>query len=106
MEFDTPVTFFRIPALTLQPIVENAVKYGLVPGLPPLYVFVATTDTGRGVQITVEDTGPGFQQSVDNEPHTALTNIRQRLEIMCGGTLEIEPREAGGTKVTVTIPNR
>ena len=106
VEFDTPVTFFRIPALTLQPIVENAVKYGLDPGLPPLYVFVTTADTGRGVQITVEDTGPGFQQSTDNEPHTALTNIRQRLEIMCEGKLEIMPRNGGGTTVTITIPDK
>ena len=104
VEFDTPDTFFRLPALTLQPIVENAVKYGLGPGLPPLYVFVATADTERGVQITVEDTGPGFQQSVDNEPHIALNNIRQRLSAMCGGTLAIKPRETGGTIVTIFVP--
>ena len=106
VEFDTPVTFFRVPALTLQPIVENAVKYGLIPGLPPLYVFVATEKVGNGVQIIVEDTGPGFQQTVDHEPHIALNNIRQRLSAMCGGTLEIEPREGGGTKVTMFIPRR
>ena len=49
--FDTPNTLFHIPALTLQPIVENAVKYGVVPGLPPLYIFVSTEDTGSGIQI-------------------------------------------------------
>ena len=106
VEFDTPVTFFRVPALTLQPIVENAAKYGLTPDLPPLYVFVTTENTENGVRITVEDTGPGFQQSIDNKPHIALNNIRQRLSAMCGGTLEIEPREAGGTKVTMFIPRR
>ena len=104
--FDTPHTLFHIPALTLQPIVENAVKYGVVPGLPPLYIFVSTEDTGSGIQITVEDTGPGFQQPVDNGPHIALNNIRQRLGAMCGGTLSIEPREEGGTKVTMFVPRR
>ena len=104
--FDTPHTLFHIPALTLQPIVENAVKYGVVPGLPPLYIFVSTEDTGSGIQITVEDTGPGFQQPVDNGPHVALNNIRQRLSAMCGGTLSIEPREEGGTKVTIFVPRR
>ena len=106
VEFDTPVTFFRVPALTLQPIVENAVKYGLIPGLPPLYVFVTTENIGSGIQITVEDTGPGFEQTVDNKPHIALNNIRQRLRALCGATLEIEPREAGGTKVTIFVPRR
>ena len=106
VEFDTPATHFKLPALTLQPIVENAVKYGLSPGLPPLYLSVATGDAGSGVWVTVEDTGPGFQQLTDNKPHVALDNIRQRLKTMCGGTLEIEPREAGGTKVTMLIPRR
>ena len=103
VEFDTPNTFFRIPPLTLQPIVENAVKYGMDPDMEPLYVSVVTEDTEQGVRITVEDTGPGYAPS-DDEPHFALDNIRQRLESMCGGTLEIAPREAGGTKVTVFVP--
>ena len=103
VEFDTPNTFFRIPPLTLQPIVENAVKYGVDPDMEPLYVSVVTEDTEQGVRITVEDTGPGYAPS-DDEPHFALDNIRQRLESMCGGTLEIAPREAGGTKVTVFVP--
>ena len=104
VEFDTPDTFFRIPPLTLQPIVENAVKHGMDPDLEPLYVSVVTRDTARGVKITVEDTGPGFAPTDDDEPNYALKNIRERLKTMCGGTLEIEEREAGGTRVTIFIP--
>lgn len=105
MEFDTPYVYFRVPALTLQPIVENAVKHGLIPGRPPLYISVATEDTGKGARITVKDTGPGFLTAADSEPHIALDNIRERLRIMVGGTLTIEPREAGGAKVTIFVPN-
>ena len=105
-EFDTPNTFFRIPALTLQPIVENAVKHGLDPDLEPLYISVATEDTDRGVRLTVEDTGPGYAPSDEDAPHFALDNIRERLKVLCGGTLEIETREAGGTKVTIFVPRR
>ncbi|MBQ9349282.1 MAG: histidine kinase [Oscillibacter sp.] len=105
VEFDTPDVFFRIPALTIQPIVENAVKHGLVPGRPPLYVSIASEDTGKGVRITVEDTGPGFSTAEYDEPHITLDNIRERLRVLCGGTLTIEPREAGGTKVTVFVPH-
>ena len=56
-------------------------------------------------RIPVEDNGPGFAPADgDCEPHIALANIRQRLEIMCGGKLTIRPREGGGTVVNVTIP--
>ena len=104
VEFDTPDTFFRIPPLTLQPIVENAVKHGMDPDLEPLYISIATENTDLGVKITVEDTGPGYAPSDVDEPNYALKNIRERLKAMCGGTLEIEEREAGGTRVTIFIP--
>ena len=97
VEFDTPNTFFRIPPLTLQPIVENAMKHGLDPDLEPLYVSISTQDTEQGVLITVEDTGPGYALSDEDEPNHALNNIRERLKAMCGGTLEIEVWEAGNT---------
>lgn len=106
VEFDTPVMFFKLPPLTLQPIVENAVKHGMTPELEPLYVSVVTREVAQGVQITVEDTGPGFAPSDDDAPQLALSNIRERLKTMCGGTLEIEPREAGGTRVTLFIPRK
>ena len=104
MEFDTPHTRFRVPPLTLQPLVENAVKHGLDPDGEPLHICVRTRQTNSGSEITVENDGPDFDPANDNEPHIALNNIRQRLEMMCGGKLEIAPRLGGGTVVTVTIP--
>lgn len=103
-EFDTPVVNFRLPALTLQPIVENAVKHGVGPELDPLYISVITNETENGVEISVIDTGPGFGEINNDEPHIALKNIRERLEMMCNGTLTIAPRDVGGTAVTVFIP--
>ena len=104
VEYDTSHTLFRLPPLTLQPIVENAVKHGVDPELEPLHITIRTRATGRGSEITVEDTGPGFAPTDDDEPNYALKNIRERLKTMCGGTLEIEEREAGGTRVTIFIP--
>lgn len=103
-EFDTPVINFRVPALTLQPIVENAVKHGLDPELDPLHIYVKTRQTNSGIEIIIENDGPDFNPTNDNKPHIALDNIRQRLEIMCNGTLDISPRNGGGTVVAVTIP--
>ena len=105
VEFNTPHTLFRVPPLTLQPLVENAVKYGLDPdATEPLLVFIKTEKTDAGSVIIVEDSGLGFSEKDNGEPHVALNNIRQRLELMCHGSLEISPREKGGTSVKVTIP--
>lgn len=102
--FDTPFTQFRLPPLTLQPIVENAVKHGMDPDSDPLCISVWTRRTNSDAEIIVEDNGPGFDPSDESKPHTALENTRQRLEMMCGGTLEITSREAGGTRVIIRVP--
>ena len=104
VELDTPFTNFRLPPLTLQPIVENAVKHGVSPELSPLYVSVYTREAPGGVELSVEDTGPGFDPAAEETPHSALDNIRQRLDLLCGGTLTIAPRDAGGTQVTIFLP--
>lgn len=106
VEFDTPHTHFRIPPLTLQPIVENAIKHGLDPELNPLYVTIKTSQSESGSIITVEDTGPGFGDSDNNEPHIALANIKERLKMMCSGTLTVSAGKSGGTKVIVFVPNK
>ena len=104
VDYDTPYAQFRLPPLTLQPIVENAVKHGMDPDGDPLRISIRTRRTDAGTEIIVEDTGPGFDPSDDTKPHATLKNIRQRLEMMCGGTMTITPREGGGTVVKVTIP--
>jgi len=104
VEFDTQFTGFRIPPLTLQPIVENAVKHGLDPELEPLSISVRSRQQDGFAEIVVTDSGPGFQPVDDNEPHIALANIRERLKLMCGGELTISSRDGGGTAVTIRIP--
>ena len=104
VDYDTPHTHFHLPPLTLQPIVENAVKHGLDPDSKPLRISIRTRSTDSGSEFTVEDNGPGFEPTEDDAPHIALGNIRQRLTMMCNGQMSITPREGGGTAVKVTIP--
>ena len=106
VEWDTPFTHFRLPPLTLQPIVENAVKHGMDPDSEPLHISIRTLHTDSGTEIIVDDNGPGFDPSDKSRPHTALDNIRQRLEMMCGGKLEWISRHKGGTTFLVTIPDQ
>ena len=103
--YDTPYTQFHLPPLTLQPIAENAVKHGIDPEGDPLNIFIRTRYTDSAAEIIVEDNGTGFDPSDESKPHITLENIRQRLKMMCGGSMTIQPRESGGTVVTITIPD-
>ena len=100
LEYDTPYTAFTLPALTLQPLVENAVKHGFDPDRGPLHILIRTRAQDTGSELTVEDDGSGFSGPEDAEAHVALDNIRSRLA-MNGGTLTIAARAGGGTVVTV-----
>lgn len=104
VDYDTPFTMFRLPPLTLQPIVENAVKHGMDPNAEkPLQILIKTQETISGHEITVEDNGIGFQKNDNTDPHIALENIRLRLEAI-GGHLMISSREGNGITVTITVP--
>ena len=97
---------FRMPPLTLQPVVENAVKHGRDPYAGPFHISIRTRKTETASEITVTDDGRGFDPGAGTEPGIALNNIRQRLELMCGGSLTITPNEGGGTVVTLLVPDR
>ena len=83
---------------------ENAVKHGMDLDSDPLRISIRTRYTDSGTDIIVEDNGPGFDPSDESKPHATLNNIRQRLEMMCGGSMTIQRRKGGGTVVKVTIP--
>ena len=105
VDYDTPHTFFRIPPLTLQPIVENSVKHGRDPYAGEFRISIRTRKTDSGSEIVVADNGRGFDPDETKDPGIALGNIRQRLEMVCNGSLTIESNEGGGTVVTITIPD-
>ncbi|MDO4538580.1 MAG: histidine kinase [Coriobacteriales bacterium] len=104
VDYDTPHVAFSVPPLTLQPIVENAVKHGMDPDSGPLHVWIRTRETGSGSVIVVEDDGVGFDPASGSKSPGALANIEQRLDMMCRGTMRITPRAGGGTVVRITIP--
>ena len=103
VEYDTPYVNFKIPPLTLQPIVENCVKHGLDLDSDPLKILILTRETKLGNVIIVEDNGVGFELD-DSRENFALKNIQKRLEMFCEGNLNIYPREGGGTIVKILIP--
>ena len=97
---------FMLPALSIQPIVENAIKHGLMPLDRGGSVRVTSWETDSHYCVSIADDGVGFDPSIllDEQKHIGLRNIRSRLEAMVGGTMEIESTLGKGTVVQLNIP--
>ena len=104
--FEMNSSDFHIPALTVQPIVENAIKHGLMKLPKGGTIHVVSYETDTEYCICVVDDGVGFDTGVliDERTHLGLRNIRERLKVMVNGNLKIESTIGVGTKVLVTIP--
>ena len=97
---------FHIPALTIQPIVENAIKHGLMKLPKGGTIRVVSYETDSHYCVSVVDDGVGFDTTelLDERKHVGIRNIRERLKTMVEGTLEIQSSAGVGTKVLITIP--
>lgn len=96
--FNTPVTQFSLPPLTLEPIVENAVRHGVMQRLQGGTVIISTSETESDFVVTVSDDGIGFdaEQLAAGGKHIGLWNVRERLAAVCGGHMEIESGSTRG----------
>ena len=107
--YDIQEKDFLLPALTLQPLVENAVKHGLCKKEDGGTVQIRTERKQDNIYITVADDGVGYDSVAvekDGRTHVGISNVRSRLQSMCGGTLEIESISGKGTLVVITLPQK
>ena len=106
--YDLECTGFLLPTLTLQPLVENAVRHGVrAKESGTGTVTVATREKADCYEISVSDDGPGFdaaEKSDDGRSHIGLENVRERLKSLCGGDLRIESARGEGSRVTIVLP--
>ncbi|NPV42784.1 MAG: sensor histidine kinase [Firmicutes bacterium] len=104
----------KVPPLILQPIVENAVKHGILPKKGGGKIIIEAKKTGEKVCIRVIDDGVGIENERINEflenrfraDHVGLCNVNARLRSMYGeeNGLKIFSVPGEGTRVTITIP--
>ena len=100
---------FSLPALTVQPLVENAVKHGLSKKRGGGRVTISTFETPRCFEVVVEDDGVGFElmkMPKNGKAHVGIRNVRQRLESMAGASLEITSNPGSGTTAVIKIPKK
>lgn len=105
--YDIETQDFSLPALTLEPIVENAVRYGVLQREDGGTVWISTREEKDAFCVTVRDDGVGFDVTVpkqDGRSHVGIQNVRDRLDRMCGGSLVIASTPGKGTVATITVP--
>lgn len=105
--YDLETLDFRLPPLTVQPLVENAVRYGVGQAPDGGSVIIRSTEHDAYYQVEVTDDGIGYHADEVQESgrsHIGISNVRERLELMVHGSLEIENREGGGTVARIRIP--
>ena len=106
VEYHIEAEDFSVPALTVQPLVENAIRHG-VRDCQHGVVEVATKQTESDHVITISDNGVGFDAEepiISDGTHIGLKNVSERIKEMCGGTLTIDSRIGEGTVITIKIP--
>ena len=95
-----------IPSLTIQPLVENAIRHGVRSREHGLVTVDVQREEG-GHRITIADNGVGFDPSAPRSTgrtHIGMDNVRNRVEQMCGGRMTVESEKGKGTTVTLWIP--
>lgn len=107
VERDIRYRDFKLPTLSVQPMVENAVRYGVTKRAEGGTVRISTEKGDGCAVIRIDDDGAGFdvgQAKDDGRSHIGIDNVRDRLERQCGGRLIIESRRSAGTSVKIIIP--
>lgn len=106
IEYDVEATEFVLPALSVQPLVENAIKHGLMRLETGGTVKIHSYETPTHFCVEVTDDGVGFDTDapVDEKKHVGLRNIRGRLKAMVNGALVMESTPGVGTKAIIMIP--
>ena len=106
IEYEIEATEFVLPALSVQPLVENAIKHGLMRLETGGTVAIRSYETPTHFCVSVTDDGVGFDPElpIDEKKHVGLRNIRGRLNAMVDGELILESKPGVGTKAVIMIP--
>lgn len=108
VEYDLAVQDFCVPPLSVQPIVENAVRHGMAMRDGGGVITIATWEDARSYWVMIKDNGYGFDSATQEQMErksVGLDNVRMRLAAQCNGSLEIDSGEIG-TIVKIRIPKK
>lgn len=97
---------FKIPQLSVEPLIENAIKHGILKRSEGGTVWLSVKEKKDDYVITIEDNGVGFDPEALtglDADHVGIRNIRERLEHM-GASLDIKSEQGVRTVCTISVP--
>lgn len=99
---------FNVPPLSIQPMVENAVKHGITKNLGGGHIWIKTYEEPDNYVVEIVDDGVGFyvgtKAADDGKSHIGIKNTAQRIKTMSKGTFSVESEVGSSTRVLITIP--
>jgi signal transduction histidine kinase len=107
-EISPEVLDAMVPALLLQPLVENAVRHGIAVQSRQGWIGVKAKPSDGCLEISIEDNGPGLADAFRLREGVGIPNTRARLEQLYASeyTFELKSRPEAGLNVAITIPLR
>lgn len=109
VEYNINETDFMIPALSVQTLVENAIKHGLCKKRGGGTITIGSDKKESSFVVTIADDGVGFDTTVepdDGMPHIGIENVKARIKLLCKGDVVITSEVGKGTKAEIFIPDR
>ena len=110
IEYDIQATGFELPLLSIQPLVENAVKHGVGMKKGGGTVKISSVETDSAFEVIVSDDGVGFDVNApkkdDGRSHVGMENTKRRLKEMCKADIVITSEVGKGTTARVIIPKK
>ena len=106
INYDIRSSEFMVPPLSIQPLVENAVKHGILKKVEGGTLTIKSYSKDNANIVEIIDDGVGFDLSkidFNTNEHFGIENIRSRLKIMCNGKLEIISKPGQGAKSIITF---
>lgn len=105
--YDINSISFSVPTLSVQPLVENAIKHGITKKLDGGTVKISTYEDNNNYYVKVEDNGIGFDHTIckkDGKPHYGIEITKQRLRQMLNARLDIKSEIGYGTTAIISLP--
>lgn len=105
VHFEIRCKDFKLPPLTVQPLVENAIKHGVTQKKVGGKVIINTFRDEAGAHVIIEDDGVGFDNSPakDGRNHVGMQNVSTRLQ-MFGAKMKVESKVGHGTRIEIVVP--
>lgn len=109
-DIDDSLLAYQIPILSIQPLIENAIKHGIIYHREEDYVSLTIRCTkDNKISVTIVDNGVGFDNASTTDQsghHIGIANIKKRLQSHYGESITIKNRMDTGTIVQFTIPKQ